>query len=73
MNVVLLVFEIVIVSLERKKVDVELFGLEGKVECMICIDEFKMGDEVMVLLCSYWYYGECVVFWFKEYNICFIC
>ncbi|CAP70313.1 uncharacterized protein PODANS_3_3960 [Podospora anserina S mat+] len=65
--------ETAIASLERKKVDAELLGPEGKAECTICIDEFKMGDEVTVLPCSHWYHGECVVLWLKEHNTCPIC
>ncbi|KAK0742235.1 hypothetical protein B0T21DRAFT_283611 [Apiosordaria backusii] len=65
--------ESAIESLEKKKVDAELLGPEGKAECTICIDEFKLGDEVTVLPCSHWYHGECVVLWLKEHNTCPIC
>ncbi|KAK4204081.1 hypothetical protein QBC40DRAFT_2556 [Triangularia verruculosa] len=65
--------ESAIESLEKKKVDKELLGPEGKAECTICIDEFKLGDEVTVLPCSHWYHGECVVLWLKEHNTCPIC
>ncbi|KAK4145906.1 uncharacterized protein C8A04DRAFT_10264 [Dichotomopilus funicola] len=65
--------ETAIGNLEKKKVDDEMLGPEGKVECTICIDEMKKGDEVAVLPCKHWYHGECVVLWLKEHNTCPIC
>ncbi|KAL2126489.1 hypothetical protein VTI74DRAFT_821 [Chaetomium olivicolor] len=59
--------------LEKKKVDDEMLGPEGKAECTICIDEINKGDEVLVLPCKHWYHGECVVLWLKEHNTCPIC
>jgi len=60
-------------NLEKKQVDDEMLGPEGKAECTICIDELKKGDEVSVLPCKHWYHGECVVLWLKEHNTCPIC
>ncbi|KAL2159807.1 hypothetical protein VTH06DRAFT_1940 [Thermothelomyces fergusii] len=59
--------------LEKKKVDDEMLGSEGKAECTICIDEIKKGDEVTVLPCTHWYHGDCVVLWLKQHNTCPIC
>jgi hypothetical protein len=60
-------------NLERKRVDKEILGPEGKAECTICIDELKEGDEVLVLPCKHWYHGECVILWLKEHNTCPVC
>lgn len=65
--------ESAIQRLEKKKVDDEMLGPEGKAECTICIDEIKKGDEVTVLPCKHWYHGDCVVLWLKEHNTCPIC
>ncbi|KAK3292272.1 uncharacterized protein B0H64DRAFT_328527 [Chaetomium fimeti] len=62
-----------IAKLEKKRVDEAMLGREGKAECTICIDDIKKGDEVLVLPCSHWYHGECVVLWLKEHNTCPIC
>jgi E3 ubiquitin-protein ligase RNF115/126 len=59
--------------LERKKVDDEMLGPEGKAECTICIDELKKGEEVLVLPCKHWYHGECVTLWLREHNTCPMC
>ncbi|KAL2267486.1 hypothetical protein VTJ83DRAFT_4763 [Remersonia thermophila] len=59
--------------LERKLVDDEILGPEGKAECTICIDELKRGQEVMVLPCKHWYHEECVVLWLREHNTCPMC
>ena len=60
-------------NLEKKQVDDEMLGPEGKAECTICIDELKKGDEVVVLPCKHWYHGECVTLWLKEHNTCPVC
>ncbi|KAK4148989.1 hypothetical protein C8A00DRAFT_38419 [Chaetomidium leptoderma] len=60
-------------TLEKKKVDDEMLGPEGKAGCTICIDDINKGDEVSVLPCKHWYHGECVILWLKEHNTCPIC
>ncbi|KAJ4300482.1 hypothetical protein N0V88_003157 [Collariella sp. IMI 366227] len=60
-------------KLEKKKVNDEMLGPEGKAECTICIDDLKKDEEVVVLPCKHWYHGECVVLWLKEHNTCPIC
>jgi len=59
--------------LQRKWVDDEMLGPEGKAECTICIDEINKGDQVLVLPCKHWYHGGCVTLWLKEHNTCPIC
>lgn len=60
-------------KLEKKRVDDQMLGSEGKAECTICIDQISRGDEVAVLPCKHWYHHECVVLWLKEHNTCPIC
>ncbi|KAL2878944.1 hypothetical protein SGCOL_005642 [Colletotrichum sp. CLE4] len=60
-------------KLQRKKVDKEMLGSEGKAECTICIDDFNVGDDATVLPCKHWFHDQCVVMWLKEHNTCPIC
>ncbi|KZL63714.1 RING finger protein, partial [Colletotrichum tofieldiae] len=60
-------------KLQRKKVDKEMLGPEGKTECTICIDDFSEGDDATVLPCKHWFHDQCVVMWLKEHNTCPIC
>ncbi|ROW15241.1 hypothetical protein VPNG_02963 [Cytospora leucostoma] len=60
-------------KLEKKQIDKEMLGENGKAECTICIDEMHLGDEVTVLPCKHWFHGECVVMWLKEHNTCPVC
>ncbi|KAH7198585.1 uncharacterized protein B0J16DRAFT_41670 [Fusarium flagelliforme] len=60
-------------NLERKPVDKQMLGPEGKAECTICIDEMKEGDMAAFLPCSHWFHEECVTLWLKEHNTCPIC
>ncbi|KAH7190821.1 hypothetical protein DER44DRAFT_903702 [Fusarium oxysporum] len=60
-------------NLERKPVDKQMLGSEGKAECTICIDEMKEGDMATFLPCNHWFHEECVTLWLKEHNTCPIC
>ncbi|KAF4340321.1 RING finger [Fusarium beomiforme] len=60
-------------NLERKPIDKEMLGSEGKAECTICIDEMKEGDMATFLPCHHWFHEECVTLWLKEHNTCPIC
>lgn len=63
-----------IAKLERKKMDEEMLAKEGgKVECTVCIDQVKVGDEVVFLPCKHWFHEACVTMWLKEHNTCPIC
>lgn len=57
-------------ALERKKVDEEMLGSEGRAECSICMEEVALGNEVTVLPCKHWFHGECVTAWLKEHDTC---
>ncbi|KAF5002347.1 hypothetical protein FGRMN_358 [Fusarium graminum] len=60
-------------KLERKPVDKQMLGSEGKAECTICIDEMNEGDMATFLPCHHWFHEECVTLWLKEHNTCPIC
>jgi len=62
-----------IASLPKKKLDEEMLGPELKGECTICIDEVKVGDEVVVLPCRHWFHEECASLWLKQHNSCPVC
>ncbi|KAI1177486.1 hypothetical protein F4777DRAFT_207415 [Nemania sp. FL0916] len=62
-----------IASLPRKKLDAQMLGPELKGECTICIDEVKVGDEVVVLPCGHWFHEECASLWLKQHNSCPVC
>ncbi|KAI0425111.1 hypothetical protein F5Y09DRAFT_322569 [Xylaria sp. FL1042] len=62
-----------IASLPKKKLDEEMLGPDLKGECTICIDEVKVGDEVIVLPCRHWFHEECASLWLKQHNSCPVC
>lgn len=57
-------------SLQKKQVDQEMLGSEGKAECSICMDNVDLGAEVTVLPCNHWFHGDCVKAWLKEHDTC---
>ncbi|KAI3326489.1 hypothetical protein HD806DRAFT_487433 [Xylariaceae sp. AK1471] len=65
--------EAAIASLQKKKLDEGMLGPELKSQCTICIDEVKVGDEVVVLPCKHWFHQECATLWLKQHNSCPVC
>lgn len=41
--------------------------------CVICINEFKEGEEAYETSCKHYYHTECLKTWFKENNTCPTC
>ncbi|CAD6501252.1 BgTH12-01504 [Blumeria graminis f. sp. triticale] len=62
-----------ITALPKKILDEKMLGPEAKGECSICMDDVKVGDEVMVLPCNHWFDEACVRAWLSEHNTCPIC
>jgi hypothetical protein len=65
--------KLAIENLEKKRLDRQTMGGVAKEDCIICIDELHLGDEVTVLPCKHWFHGECVVTWLERHNTCPIC
>lgn len=66
--------ESAIANLEKKTIDEAMIAKEGgKAECTVCIEEIKVGDEVVFLPCKHWFHEGCVTMWLKEHNTCPIC
>ena len=42
-------------------------------KCLICLDEYKKGDELTKIPCNHWFHSKCILTWLdQEYN-CPIC
>ncbi|CAL9078760.1 unnamed protein product [Musa textilis] len=47
---------------------------EGKLECSVCLTEFKEGDKGRLLpRCSHRFHADCVDMWFQSHSTCPIC
>jgi E3 ubiquitin-protein ligase RNF115/126 len=62
-----------IAALPKKKLDEKMLGPEGKGECVVCMDDVHIGDEVVLLPCSHWFHEACAASWLSEHNTCPIC
>ena len=60
-------------SLPRTKIDDENIKKVKPNSCVICLDDFKKGDELIKILCGHWYHSKCILKWFKKNNTCPIC
>lgn len=57
-------------SLPKKKLDQEMLGTDGKVECSICIENVELDTEVTVLPCTHWFHTSCIEPWLNQSNSC---
>lgn len=44
-----------------------------KGNCVICLDNFKNGDEIIYLPCLHVFHKNCLLEWFRGHNFCPIC
>ena len=58
-------------SLTKIKVDDD--SNLGQDKCIICLDNFKKGDELIKIPCTHYFHSNCIIEWFKNNNICPIC
>lgn len=42
-------------------------------ECAICLDEYKVGDELIVLYCIHVFHKKCISRWLEENKTCPAC
>ncbi len=62
-----------IAALPKKNLTEKELGPEGKGECSVCMDDVKIGDEVVSLPCAHWFHEQCASAWLSEHNTCPIC
>lgn len=48
-------------------------ALDEKETCPICFDEYKTGDEALVLGCHHRAHSRCLLPWFDQKNTCPFC
>lgn len=46
---------------------------EEKKKCLICLEDYKIGDDSIILPCIHIFHAECIKKWMKKQNICPIC
>ena len=42
-------------------------------ECVICLDEIKNKDKVILTNCFHLYHEDCIQLWFDKHKLCPIC
>ena len=46
---------------------------DDKKNCIICMEDFKNGDEVIYLPCLHVFHNTCILEWFKRHDDCPVC
>jgi hypothetical protein len=59
--------------MESTKIDNAKALPTAKKDCVICLEEFKNGDDVITLPCLHIYHKTCITDWLLENNTCPIC
>ena len=63
--------ENLLISLPKIKVDDDSKLEQDK--CVICLENFKKGDELIRTPCFHCFHSKCIIEWFKNNNTCPIC
>ncbi len=42
-------------------------------ECVICLEEMKLGEKLAILSCSHMYHSECINAWGEKKRLCPLC
>jgi len=48
-------------------------GAEEEIQCVICVEDLAVGDEIRTLPCGHRYHRECVDAWFQRSRLCCLC
>ena len=46
---------------------------DQKLQCAVCWDDFKLGEEVRQLKCEHIFHEPCIVPWLELHNTCPVC
>ena len=61
----------------KKKVkDIDEYIVEKKLigyECLICLDEFNQGQQIIMIKCGHLYHKPCLDSWFLKKKTCPLC
>lgn len=60
------------INIIDSKAEEEAVKNEGK-SCTICLENFKLNEEVLVTPCNHMFHGDCLVPWVKSHGKCPVC
>jgi len=56
--------------------DIDEYIVEKKIpgyECLICLDEFNQGQQIIMIKCGHIYHKNCIDKWFLKKKTCPLC
>ena len=56
--------------------DIDEYIVEKKLigyECLICLDEFNQGQQIIMIKCGHIYHKNCIDKWFLKKKTCPLC
>lgn len=65
--------ESVIEGLERIEINTENIEDYNKETCIICADDFLIGNKLISLSCSHFFHDQCIITWLRKRNQCPVC
>lgn len=53
--------------------ELPILKFEGRSECYICFEKFKMEENVLVLTCKHYFHRNCIIQWLRHQLTCPVC
>ena len=63
-------------NIPPKILDIIEYTVEEKLinyECIICLDEFNVGETLSLIKCGHMYHTKCLYTWFLKRQVCPLC
>ena len=57
-------------SKEKQFVEFKILGDFENNECIICLDNMKKDDDIIIIKCGHKYHKTCLMKWFNKKKIC---
>ncbi|CAI6354957.1 unnamed protein product [Macrosiphum euphorbiae] len=47
--------------------------IDKRLQCTVCLDEYKLGEEAIKLICSHIFHERCIIHWIIMHGTCPVC
>ena len=61
------------IEISKGYISYRLGNITDYQECVICLEDMKNNDEIILTECFHMYHKQCLIDWFEKSHLCPIC